>query len=153
MCPVSCLKSALTFSYLIIFSKVQVLDMQCRANSCVAFCWSKNQIQTSSSINVISTRHNWCMCTCVLSFHISSCSIYIMCSVVVTACRLLVGPCVMKLVFVCVWHLTTIHLSICCEVSYRLWLRLLSDGGSDAELISCSLTAPACSILLPREKN
>ena len=54
----------------------------------------------------------------------------------------------------CRVHLCTCKLCMCAYMTpdqysashllWRLWLRLLSDGGSDAELISCSLTAPAC---------
>lgn len=71
------------------------------------------------------------------------CSVCLCASVSACEGHLCAPVCMSKPVFVCPWHLTTIHLSICCGGTNRL--RLLSDGGSDAELISCSLTALGCS--------
>lgn len=84
-------------------------------------------------------------CLCVqISPYMHTCTMHALWA---KAYHLLVCECVRRPVFVCAWHLTTIHRSICCGSFHRLGL--LSDGGSDAGLISCSLTAPACSWVEP----
>lgn len=102
-----------------------------------------------NSFTVLHTlaRQGWYLWTCLcvqINPYMHTCTMHALWA---KAYHLLVCECVRRPVFVCAWHLTTIHRSICCGGFHRLGL--LSDGGSDAGLISCSLTAPACSWVEP----
>lgn len=109
-------------------------------HSSPVWIWFVNGTQTTCIYNTKCNQN----CLKKISPYMHTCTMHALWA---KAYHLLVCECVRRPVFVCAWHLTTIHRSICCGSFHRLCL--LSDGGSDAGLISCSLTAPACSWVEP----